>query len=92
MTAEVPDATVIAADSARWNIAVLTLIRSVVFEDLTLDHPTVGALLEVLAPIVTAEQAHEGDRDGGDSCFLLRIRNRRQQVCATNCNHRLHIG
>jgi hypothetical protein len=64
LTAEIPDAAVIAADSAQWNIAVLALIRSVVFEGLTLDHPAVSALLEVLAPIVAAEQAHW--EDGAD--------------------------
>jgi len=64
LTAEIPDAAVIAADSAQWSIAVLTLIRSVVFEGLALDHPAVSALLEVLAPIVAAEQAHW--EDGAD--------------------------
>jgi hypothetical protein len=64
LTTGIPDVAVIAADSAQWNIAVLTLIRSVVFEGLTLDHPAVTALLEVLAPIVAAEQAHW--EDGAD--------------------------
>jgi hypothetical protein len=58
LTAEVPDAAVIAADPAHWNIAVSALIRAVIFDGLTLDHPAVSALLEVLAPIVTAEQAY----------------------------------
>jgi hypothetical protein len=58
LTAEVPDATVIAADPAHWNIAVSALIRAVIFDGLTLDHPPVNALLEVLAPIVRAEQAY----------------------------------
>ena len=64
LTTGIPDAAVIAADSAQWNIAVPTLIRSVIFEGLTLDHPAVSALLEVLAPIAAAEQAHW--EDGAD--------------------------
>jgi hypothetical protein len=58
LTAEVPDAAVIAADPAHWNIAVSALIRAVIFDGLTLDHPPVSALLDVLAPIVRAEQAY----------------------------------
>jgi len=58
LTAEVPDAAAITADPAHWNIAVSALIRAVIFDGVTLDHPAVSALLEVLAPIVAAEQAY----------------------------------
>jgi hypothetical protein len=57
-TARIPDAAVIAADPAHWNVAVSALIRAVIFDGLTLDHPPVNALLDVLAPIVRAEQAY----------------------------------
>lgn len=58
LTDKIPDNAVIAADPAHWNIAVSALIRAVIFDGLTLDHPAVSALLEVLAPIVAAEQAY----------------------------------
>ncbi len=68
LTAEVPDAAVIAADPAHWNIAVTALIRAAIFDGLTLDHPAVSALLEVLTPIVTAEQAYaQAMKDRQDS-------------------------
>jgi hypothetical protein len=57
-TAQIPDAAVIAADSAHWNIAASALVRAVVFDGLSLDHPAVSALLEVLAPIAEAELAY----------------------------------
>ena len=57
-TAEIPDAAVIAADPAHWNVATDALIRAVVYDGLGLDHPAVRTLLEVLAPIATAELAY----------------------------------
>src|ERR1019366_7077222 len=56
-TAEIPDAAVIAADPAHWNVATDALVRAVVFDGLGLDHPAVRSLLEVLAPIAEAELA-----------------------------------
>ena len=58
LTAEIPDAAVIAADPAHWTIAVSALIRAVIFDGLTLDHPAVRTLLGVLAPIAEAELAY----------------------------------
>jgi hypothetical protein len=62
-TAQVPDAAVIAADPAHWNVAADALIRAVVFDGLGLDHPAVTALLEVLAPISEAEVAYRQAAD-----------------------------
>jgi len=58
LTARIPDAAVIAADPAHWNIAMSALVRAVVFDGLTLDHPAVSMLLGVLAPIAEAELAY----------------------------------
>jgi len=49
---------VIAADPAHWNIAMSALVRAVVFDGLTLDHPAVSMLLDVLAPIAETELAY----------------------------------
>jgi hypothetical protein len=57
-TAQIPDAVVIAADPAHWNVATDALIRAVVFDGLGLDHPAVRTLLEVLAPVAEAELAY----------------------------------
>jgi hypothetical protein len=57
-TAEIPDAAVIAADPAHWNVATDILIRAVTYDGLGLDHPAVSTLLEVLAPIAEAELAY----------------------------------
>ena len=57
-TAGIPDAAVIAADPAHWNVATDALIRAVVYDGLGLDHPAVRTLLEVLAPIAAAELAY----------------------------------
>lgn len=71
-TAQIPDAAVIAADPADWNVAASALIRAVAFDGLGLDHPAVRMLLEVLAPIAEAELAYYGvanaspDRDEDD--------------------------
>jgi hypothetical protein len=64
LTADIPDAAVITADPAHWNIAVSALIRAVIFDGLPLGQPAVRALLEVLAPIVAAEQAYARAMDG----------------------------
>lgn len=66
LTGTIPDAEVITADPAHWNIAASALIRAVIFDGLALDHPAVSALLEVLAPIVAAEQASWWDDDVED--------------------------
>jgi len=58
LTARIPDAAVIAANPAHWNIAMSALVRAVVFDGLTLDHPAVSMLLRVLAPIAEAELAY----------------------------------
>jgi hypothetical protein len=57
-TAEIPDAAVIAADPAYWNVAANALVRAVVFDGLGLDHPAVRTLLAMLAPIAEAELAY----------------------------------
>jgi hypothetical protein len=62
-TAEIPDAAVIAADPAHWNVATGALVRAVVFDGLGLDHPAVRGLLEVLAPIAEAELAYRKAAD-----------------------------
>jgi hypothetical protein len=54
-TAQIPDAAVITADPAHWNVAATALIRAIVYDDLGLDHPAVSRLLEVLAPVAEAE-------------------------------------
>jgi hypothetical protein len=58
LTARIPDAAVIAANPAHWNIAMSALVRAVVFDGLTLDHPAVSILLGVLAPIAETELAY----------------------------------
>jgi len=58
LTARIPDAAVIAANPTHWNIAMSALVRSVVFDGLTLDHPAVSMLLGVLAPIAETELAY----------------------------------
>jgi hypothetical protein len=62
-TAQIPDAAVITADPAHWNVAADALIRAVVFDGLGLDHPAVSTLLEVLAPIAEAEVAYHQAAD-----------------------------
>ncbi len=59
-TTKIPDAALIAADPAHWEIAVQALIRGIIFDGLGLDHPAMSALLEALAPVAQAELAfHE---------------------------------
>ncbi len=62
-TAQIPDAAVIAADPAHWNVAASALIRAILYDDLGLDHPAVSGLLEVLAPIAEAELAYRKAAD-----------------------------
>ena len=67
LTARIPDAAVIAANPAHWNIAMSALVRAVVFDGLTVDHPAGSMLLGVLAPIAEAELAFaraDWDDDG----------------------------
>lgn len=68
LTAQIPDAAVIAADPAHWNVAASALARAVVFDGLRLDHPAVKTLLEVLAPIAEAELAY---RDAAEARLRL---------------------
>ena len=58
LSARIPDATTITADPTHWTIATDALIRAVVFDGLTPDHPAVSTLLEVLSPVAAAELAH----------------------------------
>jgi hypothetical protein len=58
LTARVPDAAVIAADPAQWNVAARALIRAVVFDGVPVDHPVVSMLADVLAPVAEAELAY----------------------------------
>jgi hypothetical protein len=58
LTADVPDAAVIRADPAHWNVAADALVRAVAFDGLRVDHPAVSALLDVLAPVAEAELAY----------------------------------
>ena len=58
LTVQIPDAAVIAANTEHWKIAMSALVRAVVFDGLSLDHPAVSMLLGVLAPIAQAELAY----------------------------------
>jgi hypothetical protein len=58
LTARIPDAATIAADPRHWTIATEALIRALVFDGLSLEHPAVSALLEPLASVVEAEIDH----------------------------------
>jgi hypothetical protein len=77
LTADLPDAAMIRAEPAHWNVAADALVRAVAFDGLRVDHPAVSALLDVLAPVAEAELAYgeviesplhqgwrEADRDG----------------------------
>lgn len=66
LTTQIPHPRLIAADSTHWTIATGALIRSVVFDGLTPEHPAVSTLLEALAPVVEDELAYmktAGDRE-----------------------------
>lgn len=58
LTAHLPGTQTIAADPRHWTVATEALIRALVFDGLTLDHPAVRALLEALTSVVEAEIAH----------------------------------
>ena len=55
LTARIPDAATIDADPAHWTIATEALMRALVFDGLTLEHPAVGAVLEPLVSIAEEE-------------------------------------
>ena len=57
-TVHVPDAAVVTADPAHWNVAANALIRAVAYDGLGPDHPAVSTLLDVLAPVAEAELAY----------------------------------
>jgi hypothetical protein len=54
-TAVMPDARVIAAEPARWNVALSVLVRAVLLDGVPVDDPKVQAILGVLAPVAEAE-------------------------------------
>lgn len=56
--ATVPDADVIAADPAHWNVAVAVLVRAVLLDGVPADDPAVRALLGILGPVAEAEMAY----------------------------------
>ena len=58
LTAKLPDAQTIDADPPHWTIATEALIRAVVFDGLSLDHPAVSTLLDILTPVVEDEIDH----------------------------------
>lgn len=64
LTAQIPDAAVIAADPGHWNVAIKAVIRAVAFDGLAVDHPAVRTLLEALAPIAETELAYYGKAVG----------------------------
>ena len=68
LTAQPPDAAVIAADPAHWSVATNALIRAVAFDGLSVDHPAVRTLLETLTPVAEAEFAY---RKAADAWFSL---------------------
>ncbi len=49
-TADIPAATVIAADSSHWNVATNALIRAVALDGLRLDHPAVRLIVAASGP------------------------------------------
>ena len=73
LTAQIPDAAVIAADPAHWHVATTALIRAIAFDGLRVDHPAVRTLLEALAPVAQAEFAY---REAADVWFGLDPRDR----------------
>jgi hypothetical protein len=58
LTAHLPDPQTIAADPRHWTIATEALIRALVFDGLTLEHPAVSTLLGALTSVVEDEVAH----------------------------------
>jgi hypothetical protein len=80
LTTQLPDAAVIAADPAHWNVATNALMRAVAFDGLSVDHPAVRTLLQTLTPIAEAEfafreaaeawwDAEPADREGPEPAF-----------------------
>jgi hypothetical protein len=80
LTAQLPDAAVVAADPAHWNVATNALMRAVAFDGLSVDHPAVRTALQALTPIAEAEFAFRGaaeawwdaepaDREGPEPAF-----------------------
>lgn len=55
VTAAMPDARLIAADPAHWNVALSVLVRAVLLDGVPPDDPQVQKLLRVLAPVAEAE-------------------------------------
>lgn len=68
LTAQIPDAAVIAAEPAHWSVGTNALIRAVAFDDLGTDHPAVRTLLEILTPVTETEFAY---RAAADAYFSL---------------------
>jgi hypothetical protein len=71
--AKVPDPATIRSDPAQWCVAAWVLVRAVVLDELSVEDPSVVALLEVLAPVAEFElaagaaAAAEARRDGLES-------------------------
>jgi hypothetical protein len=63
LTARIPDAAMIDADPAHWTIATEALIRALVFDGLTLEHPAVRAVLEPLTSVAEDEVEYMQDDD-----------------------------
>ena len=68
VTAQIPDAAVIAADPGHWSVATNALIRAVAFDGMAVDHPAVRTVLEALTPVAEAEFAF---RAAADAWFSL---------------------
>lgn len=66
LTAKLPDAHTIVADPSHWTIATEVLIRAMVFDGLSLEHPAVRTLLEILTPVVEDEIDHMRGLDEDD--------------------------
>lgn len=58
MTAAMPNARLIAAEPAHWNVAMSVLVRAVLLDGVPVDDPKVQALLGVLAPVAEAEYSY----------------------------------
>jgi hypothetical protein len=63
LTARIPDAATIDPDPAHWTIAAEALIRALVFDGLTLEHPAVRAVLEPLTSVAEDEVEYMQDDD-----------------------------
>ena len=68
VSAQIPDAAVIAADPAQWSVATSALIRAVAFDGLAVDYPAVRTVLEALTSVAEAEFAF---REAADAWFSL---------------------